>query len=121
MNEADFEAWRQDFLRGFAEDLAELRRDPEAWAEYQVEGELTSVFDGIDARRADAPGRSRHHLTTPAPAQTARAAPAETVGPQRERHASQPGGVWLKPSSGLGPVRQDSLHDLPAPISSQTG
>ena len=47
MNEADFEAWRQDFLRGFAEDLAELRRDPEAWAEYQAEGELTSVPDGI--------------------------------------------------------------------------
>lgn len=47
MNEADFEAWRQDFLRGFAEDLAELRRDPEAWAEYQAEGELTSVSDGI--------------------------------------------------------------------------
>ena len=47
MNEADFEVWRQDFLRGFAEDLAELRRDPEAWAEYQAEGELTSVSDGI--------------------------------------------------------------------------
>lgn len=47
MNEADFEAWRQDFLRGFAEDLAELRRDPEAWAEYQAEGKLTSVSDGI--------------------------------------------------------------------------
>lgn len=47
MNEADFEAWRQNFLRGFAEDLAELSRDPEAWAEYQAEGELTSVSDGI--------------------------------------------------------------------------
>lgn len=47
MNEADFEAWRQDFLRGFAEDLAELHRDPEAWAEYQAEGELTSVSDGV--------------------------------------------------------------------------
>ena len=48
MDDAAYELWRQDFLRQLDEQLSVLRRDPNAWADYQSEAELTYVSDGID-------------------------------------------------------------------------
>ena len=42
------ESQRRDFLRVFNEQMEDLQRDPEAWADYWAEAELTSVSDGID-------------------------------------------------------------------------
>ena len=38
---------RQRFARRVAAEIAELRRDPEAWASYLTEAESTSVPDGL--------------------------------------------------------------------------
>jgi hypothetical protein len=38
---------RQRFARQVAGELAELQRNPEAWADYLAEAEETSVADGI--------------------------------------------------------------------------
>ena len=38
---------RQIFAKRVAAELADLRRDPAAWADYLEEGEATSVADGI--------------------------------------------------------------------------
>lgn len=47
MDDAAHELWRQDFLPRLDEQLSALRRDPDAWANYQSEAELTYVSDGI--------------------------------------------------------------------------
>lgn len=39
---------RQRFAQTVAQELADLRRDPEAWNAYLAEAEATSVSDGID-------------------------------------------------------------------------
>lgn len=39
---------RQRFAQTVALELAELRRDPEAWNAYLAEAEETSVPDGVD-------------------------------------------------------------------------
>lgn len=39
---------RQRLAQTVARELADLRRDPEAWEAYLAEGEATSVRDGID-------------------------------------------------------------------------
>ena len=44
------ESQRRDFLRVFNAQLEDLQRDPEAWADYWAEAELTAVSDGIDER-----------------------------------------------------------------------
>ena len=38
---------RQAFLREFNEKMDALQSDPEAWADYEAEAELTSVCDGV--------------------------------------------------------------------------
>ena len=38
---------RERFAHQVAEELAALRANPEAWADYLAEGEATSVSDGI--------------------------------------------------------------------------
>lgn len=48
MDDTAYELWRQDFLQQLDEKMSALRRDPEAWADYQSEAEMTSVSDGID-------------------------------------------------------------------------
>ena len=48
VDKAARESQRRDFLRVFNEQLEDLQRDPEAWADYWAEAELTSVSDGID-------------------------------------------------------------------------
>lgn len=48
MDDTAYELWRQDFLQQLDEKMSTLRRDPEAWADYQSEAEMTSVSDGID-------------------------------------------------------------------------
>lgn len=50
VDKAARESQRRDFLRVFNEQLEDLKRDPEAWADYWAEAELTSVADGIDER-----------------------------------------------------------------------
>jgi hypothetical protein len=39
---------RQRFARSVAEQLAALREDPRAWADYLSEADATSVVDGVD-------------------------------------------------------------------------
>jgi predicted DNA-binding protein len=39
---------RQRFAHQVAEELAQLQRDPAAWAAYLAEGEVASVVDGLD-------------------------------------------------------------------------
>lgn len=39
---------RERFARTVAAELAELRRDPQAWEAYLAEAEETSVRDGVD-------------------------------------------------------------------------
>lgn len=39
---------RHQFARQVADELAELRKDPDAWAAYLAEGEATAVRDGLD-------------------------------------------------------------------------
>ena len=38
---------RQRFARRVADEIAELRSDPEAWASYLADAETTSVTDGV--------------------------------------------------------------------------
>ena len=38
---------RQRFAQTVAAEIAELRRDPDAWEDYLAEAEITSVTDGI--------------------------------------------------------------------------
>ena len=38
---------RQRFAQTVAAEIAELRRDPDAWEDYLAEAETTSVTDGI--------------------------------------------------------------------------
>lgn len=39
---------RLQFARRVADELAELRKDPDAWAAYLAEGEATEVRDGLN-------------------------------------------------------------------------
>ena len=39
---------RLQFARRVADELAELRKDPDAWATYLADGEATAVRDGLD-------------------------------------------------------------------------
>lgn len=39
---------RQRFARQVAAEMADLRRDPEAWRSYLAEADATSVADGVD-------------------------------------------------------------------------
>jgi hypothetical protein len=39
---------RQRFAREVAAEMADLRRDPEAWRSYLAEADATSVADGVD-------------------------------------------------------------------------
>ncbi len=39
---------RHEFARQVADELAELRKDPDAWSAYLAEGEATAVRDGLD-------------------------------------------------------------------------
>jgi hypothetical protein len=38
---------RERFAHRVAAELADLRADPDAWADYLAEGEATSVADGV--------------------------------------------------------------------------
>lgn len=38
---------RQRFAHRVADELADLRSDPEAWSSYLAEGDVTSVNDGV--------------------------------------------------------------------------
>lgn len=60
VDKAARESQRRDFLRVFNEQLEDLQRDPEAWADYWAEAELTSVADGIDETTRGEPERWSH-------------------------------------------------------------
>ena len=45
---ATWELQKKRWLEGAARDIARLKEDPEAWADYIAEGESTYVADGID-------------------------------------------------------------------------
>lgn len=48
VDEASRDIQRQEFLRVFEAQMDDLRNDPEAWADYWTEAELTLVTDDID-------------------------------------------------------------------------